>query len=296
MTSLFLRFSYILNFVALAFIAYFLAKGTGNLMAREIGHHLPRPKSRPTSDLKSPPKLDFHKKVVGDAILARNIFDSTRGPISRFEQETVPPDPDPDEQQKTLVPCIENDLRLEATVSIPDAPQYSLASVSYQGDSSIYKVGDNLADGAVTLISWQYLILAKDDSYCYLDLFKKRTKPLNRKQLRKGIRSKGRGRRVVDKKVLESILTNPGALMKGFSARPYRKGRTEGYKIRRLGRSHPLYTIGIRQNDIVTKVNGKSIGNFQESLTALNQLKKKGSVDVEYFRRGQRKELNLEIK
>ena len=203
--------------------------------------------------------------------------------------------PDPSDQKKSLVPCIGSGLRLEAIVSVPNEPHRSIASIAYQNDSALYQVGDPLADGKVALISWQYLILDRGDSYCYLDLFKKRAKPLNRKQLRKGIQTKGQGTRVVKEKVLNNILVNPSALLKGFNARPYRRGRIEGYKIRRLRKSHPLYVLGIRRNDIVTSVNGKSIGNFQASLIALNQLKKQGNIDVEYVRRGKRRHLNLQI-
>ncbi len=54
-------------------------------------------------------------------------------------------------------------------------------------------------------------------------------------------------------------------MLKGMRAGPYREdGQIKGYKIMGLNKSNMLYDLGIRQGDIIMRINGHPIDSTQK--------------------------------
>jgi len=167
----------VLELAALAVAAFFVATGAGDLIfgvaARELS----------ASDLAADtgsigaratderPVDSGSARLAGDAVLARNIFDSQVGPIvpGGSRQGGVPLADDDD--TSALLPCDERGLDLLATVSAGSDRDGSFALLDNGGDVTYRAAGDAVGDRTVEAIGWRYVLL-KDEAgrRCYLDL------------------------------------------------------------------------------------------------------------------------------
>ena len=290
----------------LSLVAFFLAKGVGNLLVIEVRDALPEAamahrRAPYAAEGNAPSSLEYQRVVRGDAVLSRNLFDSSIGALSRTPKSPEKENIEEGSPETTpLVPCESSPFRLEATLSVEDKPELSMAAVSKQRESDIYRIGDTLDGERIDYISWKYLILEREDDFCYMDLFDTRNRrpsgPLNVKTIKKGITKKGPMARVIDRNVYRRLLADPNRLMRGFKARPYNRGNTKGYKIRRLRRSHPAYLLGFRKNDVVRSVNGQSLKDMESALSALNHLDNHRRLKVDLVRGGRETTLDIRIR
>ena len=307
-----------INLGVLAAVAYFLAAGTSDLLAAELGDQLggPNGEERRDARLRAPSRSDRQTLSIqdGDPILERNIFDSETGPIvpgetlEAFEEAAAEVQPD----ELPLVPCAEaGDVKvaLEATVVDPSRPEWSFASVSEgRDDAFLVRVGDALDERTVRDITWRYLLLEGDRDRCYLDLFaaeedkKKRrrrgrpssSKRLSRRDVRKSIKKLGPHKRAIDRNVLDRALANPSRFMRGIRVRPHKRGgEIDGFKLRRVRRHSVFKKLGARPGDVVHSVNGKPLTSVESALAAYQELRSASGFEFEVTRKG--KPVTLEI-
>lgn len=169
---LFIKHMWIFNLMTLTAIAYFLAQGAGELITARILESLPkverspRPRQRP----RHPRMQRASKPPTGRAILARNIFDSSVGPIDPDAPVEVSVE-EVAEEEKELLPCDDQELKLLATVVSDTNEQWSFASLVQGKERHLHRAGDRVGDRTVADITWQYVFFEEEDGYCYLDMF-----------------------------------------------------------------------------------------------------------------------------
>ncbi len=300
---------WIFNTVTLTAVAYFLANGAGELITARILESLPEVEvSPPPRYGRRPEARRAARPPSGRAILDRNIFDSTLGPIDRDASNGVPEeaiDGDP----KALVPCDDQDLKLLATVVSDTDDQWSFASLAEGEETHLHRAGEQIGDRTVAEITWQYVLFEEGGGYCYLDMFseanldklkakrgKKKRRSRNNSRLKKGIKVIGKNKRLVKRRIVKEVMSNPAQFAKNVRFRPRkRNGRVVGYQVRRMKRDGPLALIGFKRRDVIKEINGIPLTNMDKVFKAYQGLGSADEIRFAINRRGRPMELEVRV-
>ena len=305
------KYFWILNLATLALVAYLLAGGTGQLLAATVADILPEEPSAERGDGPRRPTRSVKpmRQRNGDDILARNIFDSTFGPVTPADVEigddlpAVSTDGD-----LPLVPCTDGKYQLLATVASSRDPAWSFATVAVNNEQELYRVGDAIDDRTVSNITWRYLFLRGSTDECYLDLFagpEDKPKPKRvslssrgRKpgDLASGIQVDGPNERTVSRSLVDQALANPAQFARSVRVRPYkRNGEVQGFRLRRIKRGSPLEMLGAKKGDIIHSVNGVDLTSVDKALAAYQGLRSESQLQFDITRRGKPQTLTINI-
>ncbi|RMD86386.1 MAG: hypothetical protein D6808_03470 [Candidatus Dadabacteria bacterium] len=112
-----------------------------------------------------------------------------------------------------------------------------------------------------------------------------------------GIIEEEPGEFVIDEEELDKALDNLPLLLQQARAVPYFKnGRSVGLRLFAI-RPNSFYSkIGLRNGDILKKINGKDLGDLSEALKLFEELKEERSFDVVIERNRVEKELHYEVR
>jgi type II secretion system protein C len=309
MEKLLTKYFWILNLLTLAVVAYLLSDGTGELIASKISKTLPQTKgeSKATSkQLRGMVSPSAWNLPSGREILERNIFDSTYDPLSDpFSM------PSPDEIPETvsgdmpIVPCTGGSVGLLATVASKHDISWSFASVSFGKEQKLCRVGDELDNRTVSGITWRYLFLRGSSDECFIDLYgdqvtitpkPKEKRPKNKGDIASGIRSISDTEKVVDRSVINSLMSNPTQFIKSVRVRPHKvNGEVVGFKLRRFRSNSPLALLGAKKGDIIHSVNGIDLTSMDQALGAYQSMGQAGNLTFSITRNGAPMEINVKI-
>ncbi len=315
MEKLLTKYFWVFNLVTLAAVAFFLADGSSEIMASKLGEMLPESEGsarastqprRPTSKRWSAPS--------GDVILTRNIFDSTFDPLA-VEEEVPEPEEVPDtvgEGGLPLVPCTDGKVKLLATVASRYDQDWSFASISEGKETRLCRVGDDINSRTVSGITWRYLFLRGTSDECYVDLFgdgkavKKNPRKSNARakkesgkkdDIKDGIQDISETEKVVDRSVVDKVLSDPTQFIRSVRVRPHKKnGKVVGFKLRRFRSDSPLALLGAKKGDIIHAVNGKALTSVDQALGAYQNLRSENSLTFSITRNGKPMDINVGIR
>jgi general secretion pathway protein C len=100
----------------------------------------------------------------------------------------------------------------------------------------------------------------------------------------------------VSKSLVERLVQNYGDLLKQVDFVPhFRDGKIEGFKIRWISQSSPLYKLGFRKGDVILSVNGISLRNTDDLFRVLQVIANEPSLRIEVLRNGKREIFNVKI-
>lgn len=325
----------VLVLVTIAICAFFLAKGTTNLVAASFmaADDLRNVVSSQESERNTalPPGSDIPNPKD---ILKRNIFDSTTGPLWPPSQTSTIEDllakkepvsiPGPDNPP----PECKRDLSIVASAYFPKRPQRSIVALqgSKETDTQhLYKPGTEMGDTEIVSIypNAAYLKGPSGD-YCSLRLFternaeetskKKRKAKKNRKrknrsnkvkksakasaqEIKRGIKKLGENKYRIDRELADKALTNRLPTIRKVKARPYtKKGKLVGFKLYGIRRNGLFAQLGIRNGDLVRSINGYKITSIDSAIEAYSRLKNVNDLRVDIDRRNKNKTLELQIR
>jgi hypothetical protein len=313
MEQIITKYFWAFNLLALVLVAYLVADGSSEIVALKISENLPRIETEEPPISARSTRPDVWKPPDGEPILRRNIFDSTVGPLDRII-------PEPNEGPKSqainpgdlpLVMCSGNDVKLLATVASRYHPDWSFASISQGKKTKLCRVGDEVNSRIVSGITWRYLFLRGSTDECYIDMFDDGSGPKPAKksavaasakpskvdsEIKSGIMKVSDTERVVDRGVLEKILSNPTKFMKSVRLRPYRKnGKIAGYKLRRFTPDSPLALLGAEKGDIIHAVNGTKLISVDQALNAYQNLRSTSELIFSITRKGKPLDLKISV-
>ena len=99
------------------------------------------------------------------------------------------------------------------------------------------------------------------------------------------IQRAGPGRYVVDRRGAARILSNP--LSQGTRVVPvHRDGRMFGFKLYRIRNGSPYHRLGLRNGDVVQRINGIAIRSPEQAITVYNRLRKADRITLQVRRQG----------
>jgi general secretion pathway protein C len=114
---------------------------------------------------------------------------------------------------------------------------------------------------------------------------------------KKGIRRLGSNRWSISPEELESAKANMSQLMTQVRIAPnFTNGEPDGFKLLSIKRGSFFDRLGLRNGDVIRKVNGVRLDTPQKALELSGQLQSGRSVSVGVLRRGNELTLNYELK
>jgi general secretion pathway protein C len=321
----------------LALAIYFQAAGAGELLASKALGVVPQePGAAGAASRRARSKRPSPAATVnGDAILARNPFDSVTGPLDRTPVSVEVPD-------------VRRELDLSDPLSAPECadvvlnivsesldPEWSLAQLKGPGDAdaSTRRVGDEVGKLKVAYIGFNAskaspaVWLVGDDSVCQALLFSEKesapegaeaaaSPPVasappaddSARRARRGapqvpaeisdkIQKVSETEFNVDRSVIDNVLENQATLMRSARIVPEQKdGKTVGIRLFGIRSDTLLGTLGMQNGDRLEKINGFDMASPEKALEAYARLRTATSLTVQVTRRGKPLTIEYQIK
>lgn len=113
-----------------------------------------------------------------------------------------------------------------------------------------------------------------------------------------GIRHLGGDRYAVDAVIVEHYTSSLDAVRSIVAVRWYQgdNGRVEGFQMGNIRCGSPLDQLGLRNGDVVLRINGRQVRSLTAAFSALRRLRRSQNVHVELHRRGDRMERFVTIR
>ncbi len=285
----------------IAIAAYFQAAGISHLLASAVA--IDRSATPPSIPLARAFVAEaFDHSTAATAILARNPFDSTTGPLGG---DAVPEGAVPTAAVRDIGPC---ETARVVLISASDDPSWSFASISSEGGHGVLRrVGDDVAGFTVESIERDRVRLTSKQISCEAVLG---AAPIAAKpppppppgagapakpggvppEIAAGIRKTGERSFTVQRAALDAILARQAELFGRLRIAPDKEGlRLAGVKPDSL-----LGTLGIQNGDHLQRINGFDIADPHSALEAYSKLMSASSLVISATRNGQ--PLNYDLK
>jgi general secretion pathway protein C len=278
---------------------YLIARGVNDLIVASLlldATRAARPRPAPSA---ASPTTSQQTDPDSRAILARNAFDPTTGPlwppVARAPATPAPP-PEPAPEQ---VPRCEIETRIAATLYNERDPERSVVVLRGPrlGAGRPYTVGTSvLADLAVAEIRPQAVMLRNAGSACWLGMFNERSRakvareraasqtqrfasgkasaanksrashrarrPLSATELQTGIEKIGEHRFQLTRPLLDKVRERSWDIARSTRLAPeHVAGRLVGMRLVRMRRNGLLSRLGLQRGDVLRTLNGHPIAD-----------------------------------
>jgi general secretion pathway protein C len=279
--------------VTLVFCARLLAVGVVRLASAAL---LPVPSTTP---VRPRPDPGSSGRALGEAVLARNIFDAQTGSMA-WDGETpvtVPPVLPPPDLDGELPAC-DGTMRLVAAMVVPRQPELSFASIADQGQTSLYKPGMQVGEREVVGIREQRVFLrGSSASTCQLSMFStgepaRPPAPPSRPGAAppgERITRQGEGKYRVARALFERAVSGSG--LGSVRAIP----QADGLKLGSVRHGSVLEQLGFESGDVLGKINGHDLSNPDTALEAYGKLRQEDHFSVTLKRAGRTRSLEYTI-
>jgi general secretion pathway protein C len=293
----------------LACCAFFLAQGSTQLVAAAwMPARATTPKTAPTG-ADTPAKGELPPDKT--AILARNMFDPTTGPL--WPPKTTAPDAaalaaEQGEAGQQLLdgqmpPACEGSVRLVAAIYSTRNPEWSFASLSTgSGSPLLYRLGNQIDGKEVESVYPEAVFLKQTNgSLCSLTMFRPPNAPTpppaakpaeapakaDGDETDRGIRQQSETKYQVQRSLVDKLLSNQAELMRSARVVPHEEnGRVVGVKLYGIRRSSLLGKLGIQNGDMLRTINGFDMTSPDSALEAFAKLRSANNLSVAMVRRG----------
>lgn len=319
--------------VTLSLTAMLTAKGATQLVASAV---LP---VTPESANKVPPRRVVLKeervqtpRELGEAVLTRNIFDSTTGALEWLAPVVTPPvDPtttvegeagvvgDPLGEPAFCPPG----MRLIAALVDTRRPERSVATIETGGKPLLFHPNMDVSGHELVGIREHRVFLRPTGKQlCQLAMFappqplptvpppvaaapaapsEERPPPhkssLTEEELNAGITAVSETNYNVSRQLLDKVLGNQAELMRAARVIPYEEnGRVVGVKVYGIRRNALLGKLGIQNGDVLRTINGFDLSSPDSALEAYSKLRESDAFSIAMVRRGQPKTMEYAVK
>jgi len=303
----------VLALVAVA--AYFQAAGATQLIGSAIGAAAPAGSAAP---IPNPPyrlPVPTREPKSGEAIIARNPFDSVTGPLNAKPVEAEDAKPtEPDLTDPLAAPACDGIQVLIVTES--EDPLWSVAALQGPGEPHprMRRVGDDVAGKKVAFIGFNpreqtpAVWIESGAQVCQAMLFRTQPpvaaaapaaapapeppKPMGGPpaldpSIASKIQKVSDTEFNIDRSVVDKILENQAELMKSARIVPEQKdGKVLGIRLFGIRPDTLLGTLGIQNGDRLESINGFNMGSPEKALEAYARLRTASSLNVKVSRKG----------
>ncbi len=242
------------------------------------------------------------KEIVMEQI--PNAEESKRSPLSSFQVITKrnlfgsldKASKDVNEEEIEELELTSLKIALLGTVTGSEQNAFAVIEETDKRKQGLYKIGDSVQNATVKKILREKVVLrvgTKDEI-----LTMEESAASRRDKGRKPSTSTGRGRTItVNRKDLQSSLKDINKLMSQVRIRPHFKdGQSDGLSVSRIKGGSIFSKLGLRNGDIVQKINGEPINSPDEVLALYEKLKSGSRVSLEVTRKGEPKTMNYRFR
>lgn len=252
---------------------------------------------------------------VARDILSRNVF--CPGCRDEEEQGTPGETASPSGPEAVEAPAIQSNLPLQLMATMEgEAPELSLATIydRSRGTTGLFGVGDRLSDGVVlTGVYGGHVELHHRGRAELLRLGQvpapvqsvppppaaapvvSAAPPVLAKGALPGaaeaISCTNETTCVVERKFVNSLMSNPAALASQASVRP----SAEGFKFARVRPGTLPHLLGLQTGDVLTEVNGEALDSIDKAIGLVTKLRHASNLSVTLMRGGNRVRKEIQI-
>ncbi|MEO8904178.1 MAG: type II secretion system protein GspC [Polyangiaceae bacterium] len=311
----------VLAIVALA--AYFQAAGATQLLGAALSSP---PSSAVPLRTAAAPAQTLHARPTADAIISRNPFDSTTGPLDAKPVDVpVPVKATVDASDPLTAPACDSPQVFIITESTN--PIWSVAALQAPGEPRprMHRVGDDVGGKRVEFIGFNprenspSVWLSSGATLCQAMLF--RTQPVLPPvaaaaapvavaplapaggpnpvppDIASKIQKVSDTEYNIDRSVIDKVLENQAELMKSARIVPETKdGKVLGIRLFGIRPDTLLGMLGLQNGDRLDAINGFNMGSPEKALEAYARLRTASSLDVNVNRRGAPVAISIKIK
>jgi general secretion pathway protein C len=110
-------------------------------------------------------------------------------------------------------------------------------------------------------------------------------------------RKVGEGEYLLDRRKVSQSLENPEKILTDARLLPnFLNGRQEGFKISEVINGGLYHSLGLRNGDILLRINGLAISNPEVAIQAMSALRGMNSVNLDIIRNGDNMSMNYQIR
>jgi general secretion pathway protein C len=244
----------------------------------------------------SQPRNESHGRLSYSQILRNNPFGFT----VREKEVSV-------EEQRTAV---KHDLVLVGTVRDRDGKGYAVL-MDREGKQEIFKTGDRVFSlGELRRVLEQkvriegmrmYEIPLMDVSEVSKSKSQKKEartlRPAKRTANSRFIKRTTEGEYVVDRRMVEDATKNPQQLMTDARLQPiFSGGNQNGFVLKEVRRGGLYYKLGLRNDDVLLRINQYDINNPESALHAFNALQGEDVITLNIVRKGSNRTLRYLVR
>ncbi|MGE0867719.1 MAG: type II secretion system protein GspC [Kofleriaceae bacterium] len=295
MQELIKRYFWLLGVITVIVCSTFAAKATGHIIeGKYLGDSKTAPKIAPARP-DTAPAVPAHNKD-GTQFERRNVFCSECAP-------PVPVNTDPSSIAVTTLP-----LQLLATNVITEKPEASYATIvnTENQKQGAYSVNDRMpgASGVIKSIHYQYVDFENNGRIERVVLHGASPSPTPvaaapaapsaqpskddmQAQIEAGIKKIGDNTYELDKGLMDKVLANPMAWVKGARVVPsVQNGKSNGFKLYAIRPNSAYAKLGLSNGDTISSINGFDLTTADKALEVYMKLREATSLEMEVIRRG----------
>ncbi len=287
-------------------VAYFQASGIGELVASTMAS---APATGPKAVRAVPPTTA--KRPSGNAILSRNPFDSVTGPLDGSDMPGAPMEL-PDAGVVSGNPTDSTPVCTFGRVTLiaaSDDPEWSFAAVQAgSGKAELSRVGDMIEGHQLELMGWDRVWFLDGGTRCQMIVGDKsqvkKGAPKKARRPRKASRRARGGAKLpaelvakihkvsdtefnIERSVVDQILEMQAELMRHTRIRPVKDGdKVVGLKLSRVRPGTLLDTLGLKNGDQLSAINGFELTDPQKALEAYGRLRTADKLNLQIHRGG----------
>ena len=237
----------------------------------------------------------IRKKGLQDysVILSNNPFGFDAGQLSEI-------------RQKEEAAVFRTDLTLVGTVSDTAGKGYAVFATD-EGRQEIFKSGERVYSmGRLTRVMSDGVkidggriipLIDIGEAFRKYGIRKKVSQSVRRTPKKAFIRRASAGVFVVDRERLEETIQNPQQLMTDARLQPvFRDGKQNGFVLKEVRRGGLYSKLGLRNRDVLLRINEYNITDPEAALQAFNALRGADRIVLDILRDGKRKTLTYQIK
>jgi general secretion pathway protein C len=303
--------------VLLALAALFQAAGTVKLVEAAMLPNVSNPAVAPRTAPSVAPVTP--KGSSAGPILARNIFDSTTGPLDLQPPAELTPPARADISDPLRSPRC-TDITVSSVIQATD-PAWSFAALKGPGDASskLRRVGDQVGRSRVTFIGFNRhqgrpsVWLTEGPTLCQALLFAPAPPepgaapqagsfsggaPSLLAKIVSKIRKVTDAEYNLDRSVVDMVLDNQAELLRSVRVVPEKgaDGRVVGIRLFGIRPDSLLGSLGMQNGDRLESINGFALGSPTEALEAYARLNRSPNLNLRLSRRGRPVGIELHVK
>mgnify|MGYP001766621024 CR=1 FL=1 len=183
------------------------------------------------------------------------------------------------------------ELKLLGTITGDDS--VTMALIMKRGDKQamIYRLWGKVGGYTITKISPDLIHLKRNNEKFILNLYDKKDTASSEKASGAGssVPSSGVVQKNVSRaEIQQRVMNNLDKAMEGIKGGPYKvNDQIEGFRLIRIQPSNILYEYGIRNGDIIKRINGKKVDSTEKVLTMWQGFKSETRLVIDVERNGQ---------